>query len=63
MFFDLNPAKQNVMLLALAQALAMTVNPILLTTAALIGCALVEDKALTALWLSQRHPPSSALIR
>jgi MFS family permease len=48
-------AKVQVILLALCQALAMTTNTILITTAALIGFALAEDKALATLPLAFRQ--------
>ncbi|NEQ47154.1 MAG: MFS transporter [Leptolyngbya sp. SIOISBB] len=48
-------AKIQVTLLALCQALAMTTNTILITTAALIGYALAADKALATLPLAVRQ--------
>lgn len=51
----MNAAKFQVTLLALCQALAMTTNTILITTAALIGYALAADKALATLPLAVRQ--------
>lgn len=48
-------AKVQVTLLALCQALAMTTNTVLITTAALIGYALAADKALATLPLAVRQ--------
>ncbi|MGF1514632.1 MAG: MFS transporter [Elainellaceae cyanobacterium] len=48
-------AKFQVTLLALCQALAMTTNTVLITTAALIGYALAADKALATLPLAVRQ--------
>ncbi|MGB3616312.1 MAG: MFS transporter [Elainellaceae cyanobacterium] len=48
-------AKVQVTLLALCQALAMTTNTVLITTAALIGYALAADKALATLPLAARQ--------
>ncbi|NJN21986.1 MAG: MFS transporter [Leptolyngbya sp. RL_3_1] len=48
-------AKSQVTLLALCQALAMTTNTVLITTAALIGYALAADKALATLPLAMRQ--------
>jgi len=48
-------AKAQVTLLALCQALAMTTNTVLITTAALIGYALAADKALATLPLAVRQ--------
>ncbi|MBD2104552.1 MFS transporter [Leptolyngbya sp. FACHB-261] len=42
----LDPARKNVLLLALCQALGMTGNTVLATVAALIGQALADDKSL-----------------
>ena len=47
--------KQQVSLLALCQALAMTTNTVLITTAALIGYALAADKAFATLPLAIRQ--------
>ncbi|WP_228025155.1 MFS transporter [cf. Phormidesmis sp. LEGE 11477] len=47
--------KSQVTLLALCQALAMTTNTVLITTAALIGYALAADKALATLPLAIRQ--------
>ena len=56
----MNQAKRNVTLLAVAQALAMTVNTILITTAVLMGYALAEDKALATLPLAMRQVATMA---
>ncbi|MBE9109629.1 MFS transporter [Nodosilinea sp. LEGE 07298] len=48
-------ARSQVALLALCQALAMTTNTVLITTAALIGYALATDKALATLPLAVRQ--------
>ncbi|MEO1069550.1 MAG: MFS transporter, partial [Cyanobacteria bacterium J06638_6] len=48
-------ARFQVALLALCQALAMTTNTVLITTAALIGYALATDKALATLPLAVRQ--------
>ncbi len=48
-------AKVQVSLLALCQALAMTTNTVLITTAALIGYALAADKAMATLPLAVRQ--------
>ncbi|MGD1905801.1 MAG: MFS transporter [Leptolyngbyaceae cyanobacterium] len=47
--------KLQVTVLALCQALAMTTNTVLITTAALIGYALAADKALATLPLAMRQ--------
>ncbi len=47
--------KFQVTLLALCQALAMTTNTVLITTAALVGYALAADKALATLPLAVRQ--------
>ncbi len=47
--------KLQVTLLALCQALAMTTNTVLITTAALVGYALAADKALATLPLAVRQ--------
>ncbi len=47
--------KSQVTLLALCQALAMTTNTVLITTAALVGYALAADKALATLPLAARQ--------
>ncbi len=47
--------KAQVTLLALAQALAMTTNTVLITTAALVGFALATDKALATMPLALRQ--------
>lgn len=54
-------ARFQVVLLALAQALAMTTNTLLITTAALVGYALAEDKALATLPLAIRQISTMAL--
>jgi MFS family permease len=51
----MHSAKSQVTLLALCQALAMTTNTVLITTAALIGYALAADKALATLPLAMRQ--------
>lgn len=48
-------AKFQVSLLALCQATAMTINTVLITTAALIGYALAPDKALATVPLAMRQ--------
>ncbi|MBE9139671.1 GNAT family N-acetyltransferase [Nodosilinea sp. LEGE 07088] len=48
-------ARFQVAVLALCQALAMTTNTVLITTAALIGYALATDKALATLPLAVRQ--------
>jgi len=50
MYFD--PARKNVSLLALCQALFMTGNTVLFTVAALVGQSLAPEKALTTLPLA-----------
>ncbi len=57
----MNSAKSQVVLLALCQALAMTTNTILITTAALMGYALAEDKALATLPLAMRQIATMAM--
>lgn len=47
--------KSQVTLLALCQALAMTTNTVLITTAALVGYALATDKSLATLPLAVRQ--------
>jgi MFS family permease len=54
-------AKSQVTLLALCQALAMTTNTVLITTAALIGYDLAADKALATLPLAMRQIATMAL--
>ncbi|MEO0533215.1 MAG: MFS transporter [Cyanobacteria bacterium P01_A01_bin.123] len=54
-------ARRNVALLALCQALAMSSNTILITTAALIGFGLAEDKSLATLPLTLRQVATMAL--
>jgi len=49
------PQKQQIGLLALCQALAMSTNTVLITTAALIGYALASDKALATAPLAARQ--------
>lgn len=50
MYFD--PVRKNVSLLVICQALSMTGNTVLFTTAALIGQSLAPEKALTTLPLA-----------
>lgn len=47
--------KVQVTLLAVCQALAMTTNTVLITTAALVGYALAADKALATVPLAMRQ--------
>ena len=53
--------KQQVGFLALCQALAMSTNTVLITTAALIGYALAADKALATLPLAMRQVATMAM--
>lgn len=51
----MNPFKRNVPLYAIAQALMMSGTSLMVSTAALVGFALAEDKALATLPLAAQH--------
>lgn len=57
----MSSARFQVTVLALCQALAMTTNTILITTAALIGYALAVDKAMATVPLAVRQIATMAM--